>query len=107
MPAWTLEELQLCRERLFPDTDEATVAERFTWFGGSIRRVLVQPRGNPEQELNTELYCGWLGRVEQLIEMMGFAMSYSFNFSHTLGHFLVRPVWCLAAGLFGAWQMDY
>lgn len=36
MPTWSLAELQACRQRLYRDVAADTVAERYSWLGGTI-----------------------------------------------------------------------
>jgi hypothetical protein len=40
---WTLDELQDCRHRLYPQVSEEQTEDRFEQFGRVVRSVLAQP----------------------------------------------------------------
>jgi hypothetical protein len=87
MPTWSLAELQACRQLLYGDVAADTVAERYSWLGGSIRHVLVKLDTDPERRM---LEAVRKQDAQQLVRTIDQAVSYASNFSHTLGHFQVR-----------------
>jgi hypothetical protein len=88
MPTWSLAELQACRQRLYEDVAADTVAERYSWLGGSIRHVLVKLNTDPEQRVRGALHKQ---SAQQLVRAIEQAVSCASEFPHTLGHFQVRP----------------
>jgi hypothetical protein len=86
MPTWSLEELEACRQQLYPDVPADTAAERFSWLGGTIRHVLVKVDTDHQQMMRAAVHKG---NARDLVRAIGEAISHESNFSHTLGHFQV------------------
>jgi hypothetical protein len=98
MPVWSLAELEACRARLYPRISPEAMLTSFTWFGGSVRRVLAVPTDQPEIRLKERVRAK---SVSELVRAMSDPAMYQADFSHTLGHFKVchHICWGMLAGV--------
>jgi hypothetical protein len=100
MPTWSLEKLQACRKRLYPNVAADIAAERYAWFGGSIRHVLVKTETDPRTLVLAAVHKQ---SAKELVYAINKAFTWQSDFCHTLGHFQVRhAVW--AWGVHGCTQ---
>lgn len=99
MPTWSLQELQACRELLYPAVAADTAAARYAWLGGSIRQVLVKTELHPQDVVRAAVYSQ---SAEQLVRAVSKSFTWQSSFPHSLGHFQVnrgfRALGCVVAG---------
>lgn len=86
MPVWTLEELEECRQRLYPGVPAGRMQDGFAWFGGTIRKVLVQVEDDPKHCIEAAMPDG--EKAAAVLEALGGPVGRA-SFSHILGHFVL------------------